>query len=394
VSLSVKLASGEIYDVVFFVVADPRRDFAVLRIPADRTPHLNIERSRSASMGDRVYVMGNPLGLEATFSDGLVSSLRVLDGTELVQITAPISAGSSGGPVMNDAGRVIGIATASFEAGQNLNLAVPARYVDALLRVEQRPQPFTGGLVPSRRLAAEPDRTSLSSAGYVPVRDPTGMYEIILQGEPSGHTVVVPSDARYMAMSWYSGSFGGVSPLTLTADGRVAVEIGVALEGGFVSAESIILDIPGSEPKRNDPFVRLDASRAAISSPYGVYRVEGRGQYIDSSSDPVGWSGYVAILPTDLQLVETGGQLAMLYFDLRNVRGGSRQFTTRAYLFVREGRFDVVPMEWDRADKPSTDSITLDVRAGQVDVVVMKQHQRRADRFLDNRLTLRGSKVR
>lgn len=75
-------------------------------------------------VGDKVYVIGNPEGLAGTFSEGIISAFRALDGTSYVQITAPISHGSSGGPVLDESGRVVGIATAFIKDAQNLNLAV------------------------------------------------------------------------------------------------------------------------------------------------------------------------------------------------------------------------------------------------------------------------------
>jgi serine protease Do len=77
-SLQVQLASGEIFDRVLFVSEDERRDLIVLRIPGSGLSPLIIADDRSVEVGDPVYVMGNPLGLEGTFSDGLVSARRVL----------------------------------------------------------------------------------------------------------------------------------------------------------------------------------------------------------------------------------------------------------------------------------------------------------------------------
>jgi hypothetical protein len=71
-------------------------------------------------------VIGNPKGLEGTFSSGIVAALR---GNDEIQIDAPISPGSSGGPVLNDAGLVVGVAASSVVGGQNLNFAVLSRFL-------------------------------------------------------------------------------------------------------------------------------------------------------------------------------------------------------------------------------------------------------------------------
>jgi hypothetical protein len=92
---------------------------------------LPLARVRSAEIGDTVYVVGNPEGLEGTFSQGIISALR---GNDYIQITAPISPGSSGGPVVNQYGEVIGIATSFNKEGQNLNFAIPVAKLGVLMR--------------------------------------------------------------------------------------------------------------------------------------------------------------------------------------------------------------------------------------------------------------------
>jgi hypothetical protein len=94
-------------------------------------------------VGDKVYVMGNPLGMSGTFSDGMVSGKRPLEGVAMLQISAPISPGSSGGPVMNERGEVIGVATMMVMGGQNLNMAVPAHYLQPMMETRGTPRTFS-----------------------------------------------------------------------------------------------------------------------------------------------------------------------------------------------------------------------------------------------------------
>ena len=84
-------------------------------------------------IGAKVYAIGNPLGLANTLSDGLISGHRELDGIGVIQTTAPISPGSSGGPLLGTDGKVVGVTTSGFKGGQNLNFAVPASHVARLL---------------------------------------------------------------------------------------------------------------------------------------------------------------------------------------------------------------------------------------------------------------------
>jgi hypothetical protein len=90
--------------------------------------------------GDGVVAIGTPQGLDLSVSTGIVGAVRQIDEhLTLLQITAPISPGSSGGPLFDDHGRVVGVTTMFSAQGQNLNFAVPARYVTALLEHRREP---------------------------------------------------------------------------------------------------------------------------------------------------------------------------------------------------------------------------------------------------------------
>jgi S1-C subfamily serine protease len=147
-ALQIEINSNEIYDNVYYVTSDPRRDLVVLRIFVENLHPLALGSDVDAAVGERIYVMGNPLGQINTFSDGIVSAKRTVEGVALLQITAPISSGSSGGPVMNARGEVIGVATMGVRGGENLNFSVPVRYVRPLMAGGDRPQRFTASILP------------------------------------------------------------------------------------------------------------------------------------------------------------------------------------------------------------------------------------------------------
>lgn len=133
-SVRVKLSSGDVYDRVTVLATDERRDIAVLQIPGFDLPALPLANSDSVRIGAPVVLIGSPLGLENTVSTGIVSGRRQEDeGFQLLQISAPASVGSSGGPVMSSDGSVIGIAASQLQNGQNLNFAVPINYARGLL---------------------------------------------------------------------------------------------------------------------------------------------------------------------------------------------------------------------------------------------------------------------
>ncbi|MDH3531162.1 MAG: tetratricopeptide repeat protein, partial [Acidobacteriota bacterium] len=87
----------------------------------------------SPEEGESIVVIGNPYGLEGSVSNGIVSAVREIPGYgRIIQITAPISPGSSGSPVVNMRGQVIGVATLQAEEGQSLNFAVPSERISRL----------------------------------------------------------------------------------------------------------------------------------------------------------------------------------------------------------------------------------------------------------------------
>jgi hypothetical protein len=114
------------------VAVDRHADLALLKVDSPAPP-LALGPNANPTVGDDVYVVGNPLGLEGTFSVGIISGVRRVEADSILQMTAPISPGSSGGPVMNNSGAVIGISVATFRDGQNLNLAVPVSYLSKLM---------------------------------------------------------------------------------------------------------------------------------------------------------------------------------------------------------------------------------------------------------------------
>ena len=140
--LTVEIADGEIFDAIYVLSTDARRDLILLQLPVINAPVLPVAAQTDIRVGESVYVIGNPLGLRGTFSDGLVSAKRIHDGVTYLQITAPISQGSSGGPVMNQDGKVIGVATSFFTDGQNLNMAIPAWHTSGMLALAGAPTRF------------------------------------------------------------------------------------------------------------------------------------------------------------------------------------------------------------------------------------------------------------
>ncbi len=180
--IKVKTFGGDVYTVINVVGIDPGRDLAVLQIqPAKALPTVRLGDSDQMSAGDQVITIGNPLGVfDYSVSSGLVSQVRPVCTNDMVeyalknrprleelakkaqsgrlsepereevakllctqelkyfQISAPISQGSSGGPLFNQSGEVVGVTTAIITAGQNINLAIPTNYLKSIVARPER----------------------------------------------------------------------------------------------------------------------------------------------------------------------------------------------------------------------------------------------------------------
>lgn len=122
----IKTSTGKTYTVLSIIERDKKTDYAKASTDYP-TPSPFLEIARTAPLvGDKIVVAGAPKGFEQTISDGIVSAWRDLGPKgRVIQISAPISPGSSGGPVLNMQAKVVGISTYQYKTGQNLNFAVP-----------------------------------------------------------------------------------------------------------------------------------------------------------------------------------------------------------------------------------------------------------------------------
>ncbi|MGB7349050.1 MAG: trypsin-like peptidase domain-containing protein, partial [Candidatus Acidiferrales bacterium] len=134
-SAVVKLPDGAFYLVDGVIAFDKARDIAVIKAHGEHFRTLALGDSDRVQVGQEVVAIGNPLSLESTVSNGIVSSVRAIDekGGKYLQITAPISPGSSGGPLFNMEGQVIGVTTMYLKGGENLNFAIPINDAKPLL---------------------------------------------------------------------------------------------------------------------------------------------------------------------------------------------------------------------------------------------------------------------
>ena len=140
-SANVKTADDKVYPVTGVVAEDKEGDLVLISVDIshDTVQPLSVSAS-IPEVGERVIVIGSPLGLEKTVSDGIISAVRdIREFGKIIQITAPISPGSSGSPVVNMKGEVIGVATLQKVEGQNLNFAVSGVRVARLVPGKRQP---------------------------------------------------------------------------------------------------------------------------------------------------------------------------------------------------------------------------------------------------------------
>jgi tetratricopeptide (TPR) repeat protein len=127
-------SAGAVFLVKGVLAVDAEGDLAVLKIDPPSPPIRPLPLDKTSPQeGESVVVIGNPLGLEGSVTNGIVSAVRDIPTFgRIIQITAAISAGSSGSPVVNMQGQVIGIATLQITGGQSVNFAIPSERISQL----------------------------------------------------------------------------------------------------------------------------------------------------------------------------------------------------------------------------------------------------------------------
>ena len=132
--------------VTRIVAVDKQADLAIIKVDGKDLPFLKL-RVALPKVGEKVFAIGSPGGLTNTLSDGLVSGLRRNSGITEIQTSAPITHGSSGGPLLSSDGAVVGVTTKGRIGGGDLNFAVPAERVASLLKKPNLPPQSTSKLL-------------------------------------------------------------------------------------------------------------------------------------------------------------------------------------------------------------------------------------------------------
>jgi S1-C subfamily serine protease len=344
------LADHEQYERVALVEADSNVDVALLRIPGDSLPVLET-RSAIPEVGSHVVAIGSPLGFSRTVSEGIVAATRVIAGRQLVQISAPISAGSSGGAVLDGTGRVFAITTSTIEGGQALNFAVPVRYAVGLLATATGTKPFPAATPEQSRSSStamldDPARTDKPSPVILgaykaieTIRDANGAPRALLLGY-----LVAGEHVGWLSQWWQNPDSTrdpmrvyNVAAFRTNAAGSVALSVGGQTYDGYQTDKGFALK---SALTIADTSRTLDLRgyryEIPLSQTLGIYTVRCHTTYFygKKAQGAVEWTGELAAAVDDSSNV---------YVDLwmENSDGGSTAATGRAHL-EPDGSFQLV----------------------------------------------------
>ncbi len=171
--VALRLSTGDVYDHVLVRSFDERRDLALLKISGYDLPTLPLGNSDSVQIGDPVVLVGNPLQLEGSVTSGVISGIRTLEdeGYRVIQTDAAANPGNSGGPLIDNRGRAIGVLTFKLQGTENLNFVVPINYVRGLISDSSLAVPVSDlharlqGLSFSKSTAAYPSRWKSLTTG-------------------------------------------------------------------------------------------------------------------------------------------------------------------------------------------------------------------------------------
>jgi TonB family protein len=188
-ALTVRLSNGDAYDSANVIEVDARKDIALIRIRAVSLPVLALGDSNALEIGQAVYSIGNPSGLQNTLQQGLVSGYREMPGYRVVQVSASINPGNSGGPVLDDQGNVIAIAAMKIVNAENLGFAIPINYAKGYLDTKTEISFATFATAMKQAIAAANNANASSVPAPAPAAtgSPTGAM-----APPSAPKQVVP----------------------------------------------------------------------------------------------------------------------------------------------------------------------------------------------------------
>ncbi len=201
-SAEITLKDGRRFDQTTVELSDSKHDLALLRVEGKDLPRMPLAGPERLKPGARAIAIGSPLGLEFSVTDGIVSNTRNFSGTTFLQMQTAIAPGSSGGPLFDDRGRVIGVNTATKGAG--MNLAVFVSHVHELLAAARSPRKLARHLPEARIKAVQVNDVEATPIELMSIED--ALRGITLASEGCVHEV--PAGAELSVTYGVSGRTG------------------------------------------------------------------------------------------------------------------------------------------------------------------------------------------
>ena len=254
-SASVFMQGRSSLPVVRIIATDEKADVAIIKVEGKNLPFLKL-RTELPKIGEKVYAIGSPAGLTNTLSDGLVSGLRREGAITLIQISAPISHGSSGGALLDSRGKVLGVTTSGIAKGENLGFVVPSERIVRLVKTATATTQSTPKLATPPRagvagtpkayssiralLSQIPGKLTAGKGKYLSVLQATLVDEWLAKNVPLGSMLAIAG--RFAEAS---GDSGGI---TLTFEGgdvlihgkRIYLRASAYLDGRFAQKVMIL----------------------------------------------------------------------------------------------------------------------------------------------------------
>ena len=226
-SATATTTDGETYEVTGIYDYDTENDLLLLQIGGTGFTPIAINDSGARNTGATVYAIGNPQGLENSMSAGIISAAyRVVNDTDYIQVTTPISSGSSGGALINTRGELIGITSASVSNGQNLNLAVPIEKLSTLDSDRCR----SVSTVVQEYIRTLADAFSLSKTSVRLHPGDSITVNCSIPGVPNGYSVAYETSTRSIVQcAWGEWKDDDSVDLTLTGQNLGDVTVTISL---------------------------------------------------------------------------------------------------------------------------------------------------------------------
>lgn len=230
---------GTRHPVLGMTAFNQSQDLALLRVSGPLEPVTR--RTTPVKTGEEVVAIGSPVGLINTVSTGIVSAVRNVNGMEVIQVSAPISSGSSGGGLFDRQGNLMGITFAAVDGAQNLNFAIPVRYVEHLMAQVGSPQDLPG----VRRVTPENLVAVLQQSH--PVLNLNGheiafQYDLVLDGSagdgPVYAAIIMDSEQYYQFLS---GMVIGDAEANLTTVENFVMEVAQVVDQAYPNQKVMVV---------------------------------------------------------------------------------------------------------------------------------------------------------